>query len=106
MPAPVFVAGHAAAFDTPVGAAEGADDLPRAVADTITDLLDRPRARGWIHFYSAATAIVAGAALVHIAWLTVSPKAGWATPIWGAGGGAMMGGATPMHSSSYGGAAG
>jgi len=32
--------------------------------------------------------------------------AGGATPIWGAGGGAMMGGATPMHSSSYGGAAG
>ncbi len=97
MPAPVFVAGHAAAFDTPVGAAEGADDLPRAVADTITDLLDRPRARGWIHFYSAATAIVAGAALVPIAWLTVSPKAGWATLIYALGIVAMFGISATYH---------
>lgn len=73
------------------------DDLPQAVADTIANLLDRPRARGWIHVYSAGTAIVAGAALVPIAWITVSPKAGWATLIYALGIVAMFGISATYH---------
>jgi hemolysin III len=61
------------------------DDLPHVphvVVDTLTDLLGRPRARGLIHLFSAALAIVAGAALVSVAAIKVSPRAGWATLIY------------------------
>ncbi|MDT5103024.1 MAG: hemolysin [Mycobacterium sp.] len=51
------------------------DDLPQVLADTVTDFLGRPRARGWIHFCSAAAAIVAGVALVSAAWIASSPQA-------------------------------
>lgn len=60
------------------------DDLPQVVADPIAALLGKPRARGWIHLCSAATAIVAGAALVSAAAIETSPKAGWATLIYAA----------------------
>ncbi len=88
-PAPAFTVGHAD------DSAE--DDLPQVVADTITDLLHTPRARGWIHFYSAATAIVAGAALVPVAWITVSSKAGLATLIYAVGIVAMFGISAAYH---------
>ena len=55
------------------------NDLPQVVADTVTDLLGRPRARGWIHLLSAAAAIVASAALVSVAAIEASPRAVWAT---------------------------
>jgi len=55
------------------------DDLPQVLADTVTDFLGRPRARGWIHLCMAASAIVAGTALVWVAWVASSPRAGWAT---------------------------
>ena len=71
---PVLTSGHAA---TRVD-----DDLPQVVADTVTDLLGKPRARGWIHLFSAATAMVAGAALVSVAVIEASPMAGWATLIY------------------------
>jgi hemolysin III len=58
------------------------DDLPQVLADTVTELLGEPRARGWIHLCSAAVFIVAGAALVPVAWIGTSPKAGWATLIY------------------------
>jgi hemolysin III len=58
------------------------DDLPQVPPDTVTDLLGKPRARGWIHLCSAAIATVAGAALVSVAWIATSPKAGWATLIY------------------------
>jgi hemolysin III len=51
------------------------DDLPRVVVDTVADLVGRPRARGWIHLFSAATAIVAGAAMVWVAAIEASPRA-------------------------------
>ena len=86
---PAFTVGHA--DDT------AEDDLPQVVADTITDLLHTPRARGWIHFYSAATAIVAGAALVPVAWITVSSKAGLATLIYAVGIVAMFGISAAYH---------
>jgi hemolysin III len=60
----------------------GYHDLPQVVADTVTDLLGRPRVRGWIHLFSAATAIVAGAALLLVAAIKASPRAGWATLIY------------------------
>jgi hemolysin III len=64
---------------SPVG-----EDLPQLLADTITGLLDKPRARGWIHLVVAALAVVAGTALVAVAALTVSSRAGWATLVYAA----------------------
>lgn len=79
-------------------AATGADDdLPQALADSITDLLHKPRARGWIHLCSAAIAIVAGAALVAVAWTSASPKAGWATLIYTAAIVAMFSASAVYH---------
>jgi hemolysin III len=77
------------------------DDLPLVVADTIADLLHKPRARGWIHFYSAVIAIVAGAALVPVSWITVSPKAGLATLIYATGIVAMFGISAAYHLVSW-----
>jgi len=73
---PVPTSGHAATIVY--------DDLPQVVVDTVADLLGRPRARGWIHLFSAATAIVAGAALVSVAAIEASPRARWATLIYAA----------------------
>jgi hemolysin III len=58
------------------------EDLPQVLAGMVTGLLDKPRARGWIHLFSAAAALVAGAALVSAAAITSSPMAGWATLIY------------------------
>lgn len=58
--------------------------VPQVVADTVNDLLGRPRARGWIHLCSAATAVVAGAVLVSVAAIEATPKAGWAALIYAA----------------------
>lgn len=71
--------------------------MPEVVAATITTFLDRPRARGWIHVYSAAIAIFAGAALVPVAWVTVSPKAGWASLIYALGIVGMFGISAAYH---------
>jgi hypothetical protein len=60
----------------------GDDDLPQVLADTFTDFFHAPRARGLIHLVCAATAIVAGAVLVPVAWLVASPKAGLATLVY------------------------
>ncbi len=38
-----------------------AEDLPEAFADGVAQFLGRPRARGWIHVYSAVVAFIAGA---------------------------------------------
>jgi hemolysin III len=48
------------------------DDLPQGLADTVAELIGRPRARGWIHLCSAVTSIVGGLALVLVAGLTTS----------------------------------
>jgi hemolysin III len=60
------------------------DGLPKVVVDTVADLLGRPRARGWIHLFSAVTAVVAGAALVSVAAVQASGRAWWATLIYAA----------------------
>lgn len=61
-------------------AAQGAEDL--AFAGIVTELFDRPSARGWIHLVSAGMAAVAGAALVSVAAVKASATAGWATLIY------------------------
>jgi hemolysin III len=58
------------------------DDLPQVLADTVTEFLHTPRARGAIHLVCAALAIVAGAALVPVAWLYGPPLAGLATLVY------------------------
>jgi hemolysin III len=58
------------------------DDLPQGLADTVADLIGKPRARGWIHLCSAATATVGGLALVWVAGFASSPKAVLATLIY------------------------
>lgn len=58
------------------------DDLPQGLADTVADLIGRPRARGWIHLCSAAIATVGGLALVSVAGITSSQKAVLATLIY------------------------
>jgi hemolysin III len=59
-----------------------AEDLPEAFADGVALFLGKPRARGWIHVYSAAVAIVAGAALVSVSWAVDSTRAGLSTLVY------------------------
>ncbi|ULE33454.1 hemolysin III family protein [Mycobacterium sp. IDR2000157661] len=73
------------------------DGLPLALADAVPDLLDAPRARGWIHLYSAAVFAVIAAALVPIAWITHSSTAGWATLIYGTTSVALFGVSATYH---------
>jgi hemolysin III len=58
------------------------DDLPQGLADTVADLIGRPRARGWIHLCSAAIATVGGLALMSAAGIASSQKALLATLIY------------------------
>ena len=60
----------------------GDDDLPQVLADTVTEILHTPSARGAIHLVCAAVAIIAGAALVPVAWLVGRPHAGLATLVY------------------------
>jgi hemolysin III len=64
----------AAAQETPE-ILRGDDDLPQVLGDTVTDFFHAPRARGLIHAVCAATAIIAGAVLVPVAWLDLPPRA-------------------------------
>ena len=52
-----------------------AEDFPEAVVDSVAHVLHKPRARGWIHVYAAVIALVAGAALVSVAWAVESTRA-------------------------------
>ena len=56
-----------------------AEDFPEAVVDGVAEFLGKPRARGWIHVYSAFIAAVAGSALVSASWSAQSNRAGIAT---------------------------
>jgi hemolysin III len=55
------------------------EDFPDAVAESVALVLGKPRARGWIHLYSAVGAVIAGAALVSVSWALDSTRAGLAT---------------------------
>ena len=63
-------------------AGNAAEDLPEAVVDSVAQLIGKPRARGWIHVYSAFVAAVAGLALVLVSWIWDSTRAGIATLIY------------------------
>jgi hemolysin III len=65
--------------DRPGSTHTHADDLPEAFADGVANFIGRPRARGWIHVYSAVVAFIAGAALVSVSWALESTRAGLAT---------------------------
>jgi hemolysin III len=54
-------------------------DVTEQLTQGATDVLARPRLRGWIHFYSAVAAVFAGSALVAVSWALVSKRAGHAT---------------------------
>jgi hemolysin III len=58
------------------------EDLPEAIADGVAEVLGKPRARGWIHLYSAIVAVICGAALVSVSWAGDSSRAGIATLIY------------------------
>ena len=58
------------------------EDLPEAVAEGVAQFLGKPRARGWIHVYSAVVAVIAGSALVAVSWSVESTRAGIATLIY------------------------
>lgn len=58
------------------------DDLPQGLADTVAELIGRPRARGWIHLCSAVAATVGGFALVCVAVIEASPRAIVATLVY------------------------
>lgn len=55
------------------------EEIAGHLVDDVVHVLGKPRARGWIHVYSAAVAVVAGAALVAVAWSLESTQAGLAT---------------------------
>ena len=59
-----------------------AEDFPEAVVDGVAEFLGKPRARGWIHVYSAIIAAIAGATLVAVSWSVDSTRAGIATLIY------------------------
>ncbi|HWY01721.1 MAG TPA: hemolysin III family protein, partial [Mycobacterium sp.] len=56
-----------------------AADAAQQLVDGVVRVLAKPRFRGWIHVYSAATAVAAGASLVAVSWAVVSTRAGLAT---------------------------
>ncbi|MGK2882115.1 MAG: PAQR family membrane homeostasis protein TrhA [Mycobacterium sp.] len=62
--------------------AKDPEDLPEAFADGVAHFFGKPRARGWIHVYSAAIAVFAGAALVSVSWAVESTMAGLATLVY------------------------
>jgi hemolysin III len=59
-----------------------AEDLPEAIVDGVSQFLGKPRARGWIHVYSAAVAAIAGTTLVSVSWALQGTRAGLATLIY------------------------
>jgi hemolysin III len=59
-----------------------AEDLPEAVAEGVAQFLGKPRARGWIHVYSAIVAVICGATLVSVSWALDSTRAGIATLVY------------------------
>ena len=58
---------------------DGAEDFPEAVVDRVAHAIGRPRARGWIHVYSAVVAFICGATLVSVSWAMEGTRAGLAT---------------------------
>src|ERR1700709_330308 len=65
--------------NTPLDAAHNA---AHQIVEGVAKVLTKPRFRGWIHVYSAVTAVFAGASLVAVSWAVDSTKAGLATMLY------------------------
>lgn len=61
---------------------ETAQNAAQQIVGGVTKVLAKPRFRGWIHVYSAAAAVFAGASLVAVSWAVDSTKAGLATMLY------------------------
>jgi hemolysin III len=70
---------------------------PIAVIETATDILTKPRMRGWIHFYAAWLAVICGTTLVSVSWAAKSARAGYATLIYAAATVAMFAVSATYH---------
>lgn len=70
---------------------------PSFGVDLVVDLVDTPRARGWIHLVSTVVAVFAGLALIQGAWLAASPHAWWAASVYAVGVVAMFGVSATYH---------
>lgn len=76
----------------------GPEAIEALQPDPVDELIVRPRARGLIHLVSAVVAVVAGAALVEVAWTgSASSRAGWAALIYVAAIIAMFGVSAAYH---------
>lgn len=76
----------------------GREAIETLQAEPVDELVVRPRARGLIHLVSAVVAVVAGAALVELAWTgSASLRAGWAAVIYVAAIIAMFGVSAAYH---------
>ena len=60
-------------------AAHAVEEFAEHVVEGVAHFVAKPRARGWIHVYSAVVAFIAGAALVSVSWAVDSTRAGLAT---------------------------
>jgi hemolysin III len=65
-------------------------------------VLSKPRLRGWIHFYCAYAALVAGSVLVTVSWALTSTRAGHATLAYTLAIVAMFGVSATYHRVSWG----
>ncbi|BBZ43960.1 PAQR family membrane homeostasis protein TrhA [Mycobacterium parmense] len=70
---------------SPTPAAVVVEEFAERLVENVAKVFASPRARGWIHLYSAGVAVVAGVALVAAAWSTRSASAGLATLVYAVG---------------------
>jgi hemolysin III len=71
-------------------------------AESGATVLSKPRLRGWIHFYCAYAALVAGSVLVTVSWAVASARAGHATLAYTLAIVAMFGVSATYHRVSWG----
>ena len=71
-------------------------------AESGASVLSKPRLRGWIHFYCAYAALVAGSVLVTVSWAVTSTRAGNATLAYTLAIVAMFGVSATYHRVSWG----
>jgi len=67
------------------------------LVESAAQVLNKPRMRGWIHFYSAWLAVICGATLVSVSWAVASPRAGHSTLIYAAATVAMFAVSATYH---------
>ncbi len=60
-------------------AVNAVEEFAEHLVEGVAHFVAKPRARGWIHVYSAVVAFIAGVALVSVSWAVDSTSAGMAT---------------------------